>query len=464
LLAWAVVRMIWARSQDQVALPSPPRVAIRVLTFLLALLAVVGAVFTSQAPPDIAALVAASATWIALAFVSEAERALGAKEMGLCIRAGTNWAAILVATSWYASFAAAFDASSSECEASRRRMVLGLWSVSLFLAIILAIIGLQAPGSSISMSNDIANPKTASLVEGGVVDPADAGPPSPEPGASLLDLLTFGWMRPVLLTGRKRALEFKDIFELVPQDRCEANSAALASAWASEVDVVGRGIDKENTESTARTPSATAHRVELEAKTSVLRTILLRCCGRRLLKLATLRAFAIVVTFAQPLALGAVISSVGAGSSSEPRGRRAWLTFTYAVLLFGLSFLSAVLDSHCSYAMQRLATQQRLGMQRFLFLKALKLSGSARQSLGTGAIVSHLQMDCRLVSQGKLFCTFAEVFMSDRIDIIWTNCARACTCVRARVLVYSSYSLLIPSQVWWSCTKYGRFLSSWPFA
>jgi ABC-type phosphate/phosphonate transport system ATPase subunit len=51
--------------------------------------------------------------------------------------------------------------------------------------------------------------------------------------------------------------------------------------------------------------------------------------------------------------------------------------------------------------MQRLATQQRLGLQRFLFEKALKLSGGARQMTGTGAIISHLQVDCRLVSQGE---------------------------------------------------------------
>jgi len=401
LLSWAVVRIRWVRRQGQLASPSPPRVAIRLLSFLSASLAVVSAVTTSQALPDIAVVVAASATWIAFALTSEAETALGAQEMGLCIRAGANCAAVLVTTSWYASFAAAFEAYSSELEGSRRRAVLGFWSVSLFLASILAVIGLRAPGASSFTLHDSANTDPRAHVEGGViVDSANAGPPSPEPGASLLDLLTFGWMRPVLLAGRRGALEFKDIFELAPQDHCEANSAALAAAWASEVDAAERSIDVNKPKSTVEVPKATAHQVALEANTSVLRTILVRCCGRRLLKFAALRAFAIVVTFAQPLALGAVISSVGAGSSSEPRGRRARLTFTYAALLFGLSFFSAVLDSHCSYAMQRLATQQRLGMQRFLFTKALKLSGSARQLLGTGAIVSHLQVDCRLVSQG----------------------------------------------------------------
>jgi hypothetical protein len=235
----------------------------------------------------------------------------------------------------------------------------------------------------------------------GAVDSAETGPPSPEPGASLLDLLTFGWVRPVLVAGRKAALEFTDIFELVPQDRCEANAAALAAAWTAEVAAaeMDREENVEVTQDSATADAATSSR--LEAKTSVLRMIIVRCCGRRLLKLAALRALAIVATFAQPLALGAVISSVGAGGSSENRGNRARLTFTYAFLLFALSLLSALLDSHCSYAMQRLATQQRLGLQRFLFEKALKLSGGARQMTGTGAIISHLQVDCRLVSQGE---------------------------------------------------------------
>jgi ATP-binding cassette subfamily C (CFTR/MRP) protein 1 len=53
--------------------------------------------------------------------------------------------------------------------------------------------------------------------------------------------------------------------------------------------------------------------------------------------------------------------------------------------------------------MQRLATQQRLGLMRCLLSKALRLSSKSKSSFGVGAIVSHLQLDCRVVSQGVVF-------------------------------------------------------------
>lgn len=60
-----------------------------------------------------------------------------------------------------------------------------------------------------------------------------------------------------------------------------------------------------------------------------------------------------------------------------------------------------MLDASYTYNIQRTATQMRLGLMRLLFQKASQLSNQERSERGIGAIVSHLQMDTRILSQGK---------------------------------------------------------------
>ena len=175
------------------------------------------------------------------------------------------------------------------------------------------------------------------------------------------------------------------MYELAPFDRCSANADRIAKAWSEEVAAA----------------NANSSSLPMEEKTSLWRMLLWRAYGHRLGALALLKLVAILASYAAPLALEAVITSVDVKEGK--RATRARLTFTYAVILFVFTLASAALDSHYSYAIQRVATQQRLGLQRFLFVKAMRLSGKAKQHLGVGAIVSHLQMDCRIIAQGVVY-------------------------------------------------------------
>eukprot|EP00615_Pteridomonas_danica_P016667 CAMPEP_0114389062 /NCGR_PEP_ID=MMETSP0102-20121206/8404_1 /TAXON_ID=38822 ORGANISM="Pteridomonas danica, Strain PT" /NCGR_SAMPLE_ID=MMETSP0102 /ASSEMBLY_ACC=CAM_ASM_000212 /LENGTH=1694 /DNA_ID=CAMNT_0001546829 /DNA_START=606 /DNA_END=5690 /DNA_ORIENTATION=+ len=64
---------------------------------------------------------------------------------------------------------------------------------------------------------------------------------------------------------------------------------------------------------------------------------------------------------------------------------------------------SALLDTSYTYGIQRLATQMRMGLMKLLFTKARKISNKERSERGIGAIVSHLQMDTRILSQGVVY-------------------------------------------------------------
>ena len=229
-------------------------------------------------------------------------------------------------------------------------------------------------------------------------DPAEAGEPSPELAASFIAQVSLSWIYPILQQGTKKTLDFCDIYELAPDDRCAFSASKIASAWEREVASASKKLAKRRGGDHNDDP-------KLSLLTSLFRTILIRAFGADIAKLALLRAVCIISTYAQPVVLELFVSSVDAEAGANPNGAR--YTLALALALFALALTSAALDTAYSYRIGRLATRNRLGLQRFLIAKALRLSGKSRRGLGVGAIISHLQMDARLVSQAIVYVNMA---------------------------------------------------------
>lgn len=89
--------------------------------------------------------------------------------------------------------------------------------------------------------------------------------------------------------------------------------------------------------------------------------------------------------------------------SSQPVGQAARELFGYAILIFALNVAASLLNNAYNYQMQRLGTRQRLGLMLLMFRKSLRLTAEARSRIGVGAMVSHMQIDSDLISQGTYY-------------------------------------------------------------
>ena len=301
---------------------------------------------------------------------------------------------------------------------------------------------------------------------------------NPEFASCLLSQLSYGWVRPVLDRGIKRPLEMPDLFSLVPSDHCAANARIIAAAWRRELAACtkqhrrelqkhqhqhqhqqrasmrrnndyhqripseepttidgGRGSGAENGNGNGNGNGGSAPKEKnvppISDRTSLMRALVWRGYGRRLLVMALVRLAGIAATYAQPMMLDRLLAAVDmsyskgdddndddpsskandgddddGGDSNERRRFRSLklrLMLGYSLGLFLCNLASSVLDSQYWYWMNRLSTRARLGLMRALFAKVLVLSTAARGELGSGAIVSHLQTDCMLVSQGLVY-------------------------------------------------------------
>lgn len=180
---------------------------------------------------------------------------------------------------------------------------------------------------------------------------------------NVISNLTFSWVMPILLKGRKEKLTVDDLHET----RSDQNSASLndrlEKCWIKELQ------NKDKTPSLMR---------------AGLKAFGFSILFRGLLFLIFELTFRVTV----PIFLGKIIKT--SPESSNPKQNE---TYLYAMAIILCNFLSVILIHPLNQSNMALGMRIRIAVCAMIYRKALKLSRTALNDTSTGQIVNLLSND-----------------------------------------------------------------------
>ncbi|KAJ3164732.1 Multidrug resistance-associated protein 1 [Geranomyces variabilis] len=231
---------------------------------------------------------------------------------------------------------------------------------------------------------------------------ANTAGPLPDVSRNLLSYLTYSWISPLLVLGRKRPLQEEDLPNVPHTKQAQQISIAFDPFWAAHYQHV-------------TTPSATT-------PPSLVHTLAARFWATALLSF-TARSATVAIAILMPLSISGAIEVL---QPETPSGS----TFFSSIYIYaGVYFAMSILDSLCSFTESALnldlQIQLRAVLQTAVYRKALRLSPEARVKHTSGTINSLVDVDVGLISM------FADNF----------NAATACAVQIALALYFISRSL-----------------------
>lgn len=180
---------------------------------------------------------------------------------------------------------------------------------------------------------------------------------------NVISNLTFSWVMPILLKGRKEKLNIDDLHETRRDQNSASLNDRLEKCWIKE-------LNNKN-----KTPSLMS---------AGLKAFGFSILSRGLLFLI----FELIFRVTVPILLGKMIKT-----STESSENKQSETYLYAVAIILCNFLSVILIHPLHLSNMALGMRIRIAACAMIYRKALKLSRTALNNTSTGQIVNLLSND-----------------------------------------------------------------------
>ncbi|KAF9957481.1 hypothetical protein BGZ70_009498 [Mortierella alpina] len=246
---------------------------------------------------------------------------------------------------------------------------------------------------------NIPKPQRSTLVRPNVTPPVQDNP-SPEPDANFFKRITFFWLLPLLLKGKKKALRMEDVWSLHPKllsyplylttrAKMDAHEAIVAhQLQEEEAAAAAAGLDAGDEKHKRATKLG---RSKINLAKVVLGTV-----GYGIMTAIIPRLFYIAALYIRPQLFSQLIA-FGTSYSQEEKAKgtvplEPWIGFGLLIAVFVSATLSSLFDAQYINICYNSGLKARGVLVNLIYRKSLRLSTTNKQE-GMGAIVNHMSTD-----------------------------------------------------------------------
>ncbi|XP_069173762.1 ATP-binding cassette sub-family C member 3 isoform X2 [Procambarus clarkii] len=249
--------------------------------------------------------------------------------------------------------------------------------------------------------------------------------PSPELNASIVSRLFFFWSGPLIWAGWQQPLTFQDLWDVVSEN----SAIRVYRSWLHSTDRGGRGEGSCNSyEKTEPKMDITNYIVKNKRSVTIMgscqatQVSILRGLWNMtkwpLFLSMFLNIVSVAFNFVTPQLLSLLIGFV------TDQKEAAWHGYLYAVALFFTCELASLIRNMCFNIATILTVRVRSALMCTVYVKALKLSGSARRESTVGQIVNLMAVDAQTIGDtclhlSSLFGAPISVLVS--LGFLWSK-------------------------------------------
>ncbi|KAF9435418.1 hypothetical protein BGZ76_006323 [Entomortierella beljakovae] len=249
----------------------------------------------------------------------------------------------------------------------------------------------------------------------------DNHPPASIEQANVLSYITFSWIQPMLLQGRKQTIEPGDLQHLSENDRIKRISDLMLREWMFEVE----SSNKSSNNGKPKRPN--------------LFKVLWRCFGLYLCVPFVSGLLESVCKISGAVLLGHVIRFFDSPDMTMGEG------MGYAIGLFLITLFCGTVHHHNFFHVLRIGTWTRQGLISLMYRKSLSLSTST--SISTGAVINLISNDLQPFESWAPFGLYTILGPLEMIVVmyfLWRELGVACL---AGLL---AFALLMPIQLFFT--------------
>ncbi|KAF9576285.1 hypothetical protein EC968_009259 [Mortierella alpina] len=257
---------------------------------------------------------------------------------------------------------------------------------------------------------NVPKPQRSTLVRPNVTPPVQENP-SPEPNANFFKRITFFWLLPLLLKGKKKTLRMEDVWSLHPK----LLSYPLYLTTKAKMDAHEAIMAHQLEEEEAAAAAAGLHAGDEKHKRATkigrskinLAKVVLGTVGYGILTAIIPRLFYIAALYVRPQLFSQLIA-FGISYSAEEKAKgtipqEPWIGFGLLIAVFVSATLSSLFDAQYINICYNSGLKARGVLVNLIYRKSLRLSTTNKQE-GMGAIVNHMSTDV-----DKVVATFLVV-------------------------------------------------------
>ncbi|KAF9959226.1 hypothetical protein BGZ72_010064 [Mortierella alpina] len=246
---------------------------------------------------------------------------------------------------------------------------------------------------------NIPKPQRKTLLRPNVTPPVQDNP-SPEPRANFFKRITFFWLLPLLLKGKKKALRMDDVWSLHPKLLSYPLYLTTKAKMDAHEALMAHQLKEEEAAATAAGKDAGDEKhkriTKLGRSKINLAKVVMGTVGYSIMTAIIPRLFYIAALYVRPALFSGLINFTQSYSPGEKaKGtvpQEPWLGYGLLIGVFASAILSSLFDAQYINICFNCGLKARGVLVNLIYRKSLRLSTTNKQE-GMGAIVNHMSTD-----------------------------------------------------------------------